>query len=172
MFQVNLVMDDETGEDMDSRKERQALEDAANAARQALEDVERSFQVISEQQLTGLIEDGGDIAEYLAARQRAPIELAILRHAATKAMLDLVEFDLLQAMGVMMLAKRDAQQAEEIERDAAKKLQYARAVWSRCNSRVQMLGERQKTLVEAEAREKRQIAAVATERTNTLRPRP
>ena len=63
MFQVNLVMDDETGEDMDSRKERQALEDAANAARQALEDAERSFQAISDRQLTGLIEDGADSTE-------------------------------------------------------------------------------------------------------------
>jgi len=165
-------MDDETGEDMDSRKERQALEDAANAARQALEDAERSFQAISEQQLTGLIEDGGDIAEFLAARQRAPIELAILRHAATKAMLDLVEFDLLHAMGVMMIAKQDIQRAEEIERDAAKKLQYVRAVGSRCYSRVQLLRDRQKALVEAEEREKRQIAAAATGRVNTLLPRP
>ena len=155
---------------------REQLEDLADVARLALEEAERTAAAALAEFQQAMESDPGqvDLAEYAEAQRQWPGKVAQARLRADQAALKLTEFDLGGSSEALATAKAAVAAAEAAEREANKKLQVERGVYSRFHGRYQHLIEERRRLSEAITRHKSMIASIATpgSKGNTWRPRP
>ena len=156
--------------------ERGQLEDLADAARLALEEAERTAAAALAEFQQAMESDPGqvDLADYAEAQRQWPGRIAQARLRADQAALKLTEFDLVGSTEELATAKAAVAGAEAKEREANKKLQAERVVYSRFHGRYQHLIEKRRQLSDAITQHKGMIASIATpgSKGNTWRPRP